>query len=662
MGAICSSSSSANVEPIRTTNPAVNAVPSARQEPAKPPEQQHKPAEDLHKCLGAFNPLVSEVTAQGKRYLVTCTVASETNGLAFCTRAPDDHLHSAELPPAQLLADAALQRVPWPAFFAALRRHFQERTLQYVISGATHTLTIRLDGLNPPPPVVFPILLGPAQRDVIQRLLVTPLLDYYFARKAHWAQDEPFRQQEVTCAGLAWNCTLAHRALDEAQKEVETARQESAAAMAQCKLMKERCEQVRTQIRRLRSPDDAADYLYGAPWQRYPLHTPYCQGWSPTATPHNEAAAELVRTVHAGHRYSSSRPPAKASKLPHSPSDPNLRLVLEAGGASGAAHEDILRTLEKIDDWDFDVFQLQQQCKGGSLFMVAYCLLHKYGFVQHFGIDPDVVVNWCTAMEAGYHPNPYHNSTHAADVTQVLHYILFPGGMFKAIPISVEDAFAAIISGTIHDFDHPGFNNNFHVRTNAYLALLYNDRSVLENHHCAAVFDLMKDPKYNLLHSLNAEQRKDVRDTILEMVLSTDMGNHAKIFQTFRKRLQDEGEWRHKDDIRLALSIAIKMADISNCGRPQNLYLQWANKIAEEFYKQGDVERQLHFQVSPFMDRLNHKTDFAKGQMSFMNYIVIPLFEAGAEFVQPLEWTVQRIQENKEYWQRMEEEDAEGAP
>lgn len=41
-------------------------------------------------------------------------------------------------------------------------------------------------------------------------------------------------------------------------------------------------------------------------------------------------------------------------------------------------------------------------------------------------------------------------------------------------------------------------------------------------------------------------------------------------------------------------------------------------------HRQGDVERQLHFQVSPFMDRLNHKTDFAKGQMSFMNYIVIP--------------------------------------
>ena len=116
------------------------------------------------------------------------------------------------------------------------------------------------------------------------------------------------------------------------------------------------------------------------------------------------------------------------------------------------------------------------------------------------------------------------------------------------------------------------------------------------------------------------DTRKEVRETILEMVLSTDMGNHAKIFQTFRKHLQDEAEWVHKNDTRLALSIAIKMADISNCGRPQNLYLQWATKIAEEFYNQGDMERKLHYTVSPFMDRNTHKTHFPKGRASHVLY------------------------------------------
>lgn len=91
--------------------------------------------------------------------------------------------------------------------------------------------------------------------------------------------------------------------------------------------------------------------------------------------------------------------------------------------------------------------------------------------------------------------------------------------------------------------------------------------------------------------------------------------------------------------------MCIKMADISNCGRPTNLYLKWGTKIADEFYLQGDREVQFkvdwinphvflasvvhffwHFQVaignpvSPLMDR--RSPTMAKGQIAFMNYVV----------------------------------------
>eukprot|EP00455_Lapot_gusevi_P026557 TRINITY_DN2800_c0_g2_i5.p1 TRINITY_DN2800_c0_g2~~TRINITY_DN2800_c0_g2_i5.p1 ORF type:complete len:143 (-),score=18.22 TRINITY_DN2800_c0_g2_i5:425-853(-) len=139
---------------------------------------------------------------------------------------------------------------------------------------------------------------------------------------------------------------------------------------------------------------------------------------------------------------------------------------------------------------------------------------------------------------------------------------------------------------------------------------------------------------------------------MLEMVLATDMGNHAKIFSAFRRRIAEGPEWHEKkDDIFLALSMSIKMADISNCGRPGFLYLEWAKNISAEFYGQGDAEERRSLSISPFMDRRKDKTDFPKGQISFMNYVVVPMFEAVAEFLPPVEVALQHCTENKEYWQ-----------
>jgi len=39
-----------------------------------------------------------------------------------------------------------------------------------------------------------------------------------------------------------------------------------------------------------------------------------------------------------------------------------------------------------------------------------------------------------------------------------------------------------------HDVGHPGTNNAYAIRTKNPLALLYNDKSVLENHHISLFF------------------------------------------------------------------------------------------------------------------------------------------------------------------------------
>ena len=54
--------------------------------------------------------------------------------------------------------------------------------------------------------------------------------------------------------------------------------------------------------------------------------------------------------------------------------------------------------------------------------------------------------------------------------------------------LSDLEIFTALISAIIHDYDHTGTTNNFHINSESNLAILYNDRAVLENHHVSEFF------------------------------------------------------------------------------------------------------------------------------------------------------------------------------
>eukprot|EP01059_Diplonema_ambulator_P026426 TRINITY_DN4371_c0_g1_i1.p1 TRINITY_DN4371_c0_g1~~TRINITY_DN4371_c0_g1_i1.p1 ORF type:complete len:1226 (+),score=393.31 TRINITY_DN4371_c0_g1_i1:80-3757(+) len=324
--------------------------------------------------------------------------------------------------------------------------------------------------------------------------------------------------------------------------------------------------------------------------------------------------------------------------------------------------------VNKLDEWDFNVFELQtamsggisgeylrEQPHGGSLFISMYALCFKWGVMQKFNINEQTLINWLSIVEAGYHPNPYHNSMHAADVLHVTHYILGKGGCKALVRATDQEVFAALFAAAIHDYNHPGINNAFHVRSQNYLAQLFNDRSVNENIHASSVFELMRMDEFNILKAFEGEDYSQMRDDIVEFVLGTDMGLHSMFVTRFKKRI-DETEtkmYKLKSDRNLALTMAIKMADISNCGRPKKLYHGWCNVIVDEFFQQGDRERLHGMPVSPFMDR--YTTVMSKGQIGFMNYIVMPLFECMGEFLEHMQMATSIVDENKGFWQENED-------
>jgi len=396
------------------------------------------------------------------------------------------------------------------------------------------------------------------------------------------------------------------------------------------------------------------------PIRKHPLDSLYDDGgaqyfrhtiWSSEHVPHQEAPDDtLASCIRAAFPL---QPGTTLSQISQVLDRPDIKKLVEASPNRQMISE-AFDIFKGIDQWDYDTIQLEIITNGNALFYTAYVLMYKLDLVNYFKINDQTLRSFLIAVQAAYHPNPYHNAMHGADVTQINYYIMMVGGLCEKCKLSNEEILAGLLAGSVHDFDHPGLNNNFHQKTNAYLATLYNDRSILENHHIACTFELLRHPKYNVLASLRPEQRQIVRDTMLEMVLATDMGRHGKIFKHFQMRMAETTDWHSKkEDVRLALSMSIKMADISNCARPSHIYAEWAKNISKEFYTQGDAERKLDMPISPFMDRTKESEEFPRGQISFMIYVVQPMVEAIAELLPNLSFAVNFCVENKEYWEHI---------
>ncbi|XP_039192772.1 calcium/calmodulin-dependent 3',5'-cyclic nucleotide phosphodiesterase 1C isoform X4 [Crotalus tigris] len=281
----------------------------------------------------------------------------------------------------------------------------------------------------------------------------------------------------------------------------------------------------------------------------------------------------------------------------------------------------VIVALKNVDKWSFDVFALNDASGDHALKFIFYELLTRYDLISRFKIPISALVSFVEALEVGYskYKNPYHNLMHAADVTQTVHYLLFKTGV--AHWLTELEIFAMIFAAAIHDYEHTGTTNNFHIQTRSDTAILYNDRSVLENHHLSAAFRLLQDDEeMNILSNLSKDDWREFRTLVIEMVLATDMSCHFQQIKAMKNALQQpEGIDKPK-----ALSLMLHTADISHPAKAWNLHHRWTMSLLEEFFRQGDKEAELGLPFSPLCDRKS--TMVPQSQIGFIDFIVEPTF------------------------------------
>lgn len=221
--------------------------------------------------------------------------------------------------------------------------------------------------------------------------------------------------------------------------------------------------------------------------------------------------------------------------------------------------------------------------------------------------------------------------------------------------------------------NNQGYNNTFQVNSKSALALVYNDKSVLENMHASVGFEYLmgknKTPELDILEGFSKEHALAIRNTVIKVVLQTDMTFHFEKVNQLKGLVMEEEEQNEsklgdscasldstdssnsnlKGDI--ILGFLLHAADISNCAKPAPVFEQWTDRCLNEFFRQGDKERSLRLPISPLCDRKT--TNRADSQIGFIKYVILPTFELLGKIIPDVAThVVPTIQDNLAFWQR----------
>ncbi|XP_069166143.1 3',5'-cyclic-AMP phosphodiesterase 4C isoform X2 [Procambarus clarkii] len=322
-------------------------------------------------------------------------------------------------------------------------------------------------------------------------------------------------------------------------------------------------------------------------------------------------------------------------------------------------HEDDLgKILEDVDKWGIDIYRISELSNRKPLTTVTYTIFTERDLLKTFKIPPKTFVAFMMTLEDHYLKEvPYHNSLHAADVTQSTH-VLLNSPALESVFTNLE-ILAAIFAAAIHDVDHPGLTNQYLINSSSELALMYNDESVLENHHLAVAFKLLQNEDCDIFANLSKKQRQTLRKMVIDMVLATDMSKHMSLLADLKtmvetKKVAGSGVLlldNYTDRIQV-LQNMVHCADLSNPTKPLELYKNWVSSIMEEFFQQGDRERDQGMDISPMCDR--HSATIEKSQVGFIDYIVHPLWETWADLVHPdAQDILDTLEENRDWYQSM---------
>mmetsp|Transcript_5836 Transcript_5836/g.8013 ORF Transcript_5836/g.8013 Transcript_5836/m.8013 type:complete len:422 (+) Transcript_5836:123-1388(+) len=322
--------------------------------------------------------------------------------------------------------------------------------------------------------------------------------------------------------------------------------------------------------------------------------------------------------------------------------------------------------------WNFNVFKLPVE----ALMPLSQALLSALSIPTKFSIPSMKLRRLLIGVRELMLRNNvmYHNYYHALDVMQAA-FVFVESFRASAYLDDLEIA-AFLLAALCHDLDHPGLNNDYHIKKGLPLAIRYNDSSVLENHHAAKMFQLLEDVRMSILENVEPWQKKRFREICTGAILATDMSVHFTLLEQFKTclangsseeearfaRLEREDPFSERRESKggslpefnaflsaneraFLINVLLHTVDICNPCRQWPVAQHWNDLIQEEFFLQGDLEKSEGLVVSPNMDR--ERTNVINSALGFIDFIITPLFAAVTEAMPRVKVCLMNLEDNR---------------
>jgi hypothetical protein len=329
--------------------------------------------------------------------------------------------------------------------------------------------------------------------------------------------------------------------------------------------------------------------------------------------------------------------------------------------------------LESLKTASFNTLDLSKDL---SLTVAAYIVTSFEGSREwvRTTVSDQVLQKFVATCESKYLPQSFHNFAHALDVEYSTARMM---RLVQAEKFLADvTMFWVMIASVAHDLGHLAVNNQYLIETSHELALKYNDRSPLENMHCATMFQVISNPDANIFAQVERDLYKDIRKGIINAILHTDVTKHNEMMKELALLYQMNSEAFDEqrvasecspavvevlqNNVQLAVNAFVHGADVGNPMKPWEMARRLAHLCVDEFFAQGDAEKAAGIPVQMLNDR--DKVNRPNSQIGFIEFVILPLAEGVVHLFPALDGLAYNLGENILKWCDAWIEDAHPTP